>query len=90
MRNLDTVLAKNKQTLRTEDVNDHIDVRRRRRSLEVQIGPAAPAPDEPPIRHDDGELSKYQTRRVPLPTGQGAEGGLSAAVNRVGTPPARR
>ena len=40
--------AKNEQTLRTEDVNDHIDVRRRRRSLEVQIGPAAPAPDEPP------------------------------------------
>ena len=53
-------------------------------SREVQLGPAASAPDEPAIRHHDGELSKYQTRRVLLPTGQGLEGGPSAAVDRVG------
>ena len=35
MENLDTVLPKNERTLGTEDVDNHIDVCRRRRSREV-------------------------------------------------------
>ena len=84
MRNLNTVLPKNEQTLGTEDVDNRIDVCRHPGSRGVQIGPAASAPDEPAIRHDDGELGKYQTRRVTLSAGQGVEGGLSTPVDRVG------
>ena len=58
MRNLDAVLPKNKQTLGTEDVDDRIDVCRHPGFRGVQIGPAASAPDEAAIRHDDGELGR--------------------------------
>ena len=73
MRNLDTVLPENEQTLGAGCVDYRTDVCRHLRSQAVQIGPAAAAPDEPAIRHDDGELGKDQTRRVPLPAGRASK-----------------
>ncbi len=83
---LDTVFSEDQQAPGAEDTDDRVDVRGHRRPRGAQIGPAAPAPREPAIGRDDGQLGKHQPGRVLLRRCQGVIGGLGAAVDRVGDP----